>query len=44
MRARDNGLPSYLVLRDRYGLEPRTWESINPELNAKNPQVNLNTP
>ncbi|KAJ1347776.1 BLI-3 blue-light-inducible Bli-3 protein [Parelaphostrongylus tenuis] len=32
MRGRDNGLPSYNMLRKTFNLPERTWETINPEL------------
>lgn len=39
MRGRDNGIPSYNQLRKGYGLQPKTWDTINPELFRANPLV-----
>lgn len=36
MRGRDNGLPAYNVLRKRFNLPERTWQTINPKLYKTN--------
>ena len=40
MRGRDHGLPDYNTARKHLGLKVReTFEEINPELHASNPEV-----
>ena len=39
MRARDNGIPPYNVLRKVFGLAPKTFETINPTFTRNFPDV-----
>ncbi|CAI4224724.1 unnamed protein product [Auanema sp. JU1783] len=39
MRGRDNGLPPYNTLRRTFGLEPKKWDTINPEFYAKKTEL-----
>ncbi|VDM57623.1 unnamed protein product [Angiostrongylus costaricensis] len=39
MRGRDNGLPSYNMLRKAFNLREKTWETINPKLYQTNKEM-----
>uniref|UniRef100_A0A0N5APC8 NAD(P)H oxidase (H2O2-forming) n=1 Tax=Syphacia muris TaxID=451379 RepID=A0A0N5APC8_9BILA len=39
MRCRDNGLPSYNILRQSFNLAPRNWSTINPLLYEQQPEM-----
>lgn len=39
MRGRDNGIPSYNQLRKGYGLQSKTWDTINTDMFRSNPLV-----